>query len=84
MKRSISELKELLVNIPSITPWDCIELNKVYHIPPVGLLEKRDVIFLEKNNEEAKYKQINSTDNNVSKMHKTSAFAKFLIEEKKF
>ena len=84
MGRSVQELKEQLQKIKSITPWEDVEVNKIYHIAPIISLERRDVIILEKNENEAKYKRVDTNDDAGGKMHRTSVFARFLIPRKKF
>jgi hypothetical protein len=83
-KRSVQELKEELQKIKSITPWEEIEENRIYHISPIISLERRDIIILEKNENEAIYKRVDGSDEKEGKMHKTSVFARFLIKRKKF
>lgn len=84
MKRSISEIAESLRKVYSITPWEKIEVGKTYHIPPIGLLERRDVVIISKDDTGGKYKRVDISDDKIGDMHKTSAFAKFLIEKKSF
>lgn len=84
MKRSVQELKEQLQKIKCITPWEEIEVNKIYHISPIISLERRDIIILDKDDNEAKYKRVDGGDDTEGKMHRTSVFARFLIRRKKF
>ena len=84
MKRSVQELKEELQKIKNITPWENVEVNKIYHISPIISLERRDVMILSKTPDEAVYKRVDGNGNAEGKMHRTSVFARFLIERKKF
>ena len=83
-KRSIQELKEELQKIKSITPWEDIEVNHIYHIAPIITLERRDVLILSKTADEATYKRVDSNDDKEGKMHRTSVFARFMIKRKSF
>lgn len=84
MKRSVQELKEELQKIKSITPWEEVEVNRIYHIPPIISLERREVMILTKTDTEATYKRVDKEEEKEGKMHKTSVFARFLIRRKKF
>ena len=83
-KRSIQELKEELQKIKSITPWEEVEVNRIYHISPIISLERRDVMILSKTGDEATYKRVDCNDEKEGKMHRTSVFARFLIKRKGF
>ena len=84
MKRSVQELKEELQKVQSITPWENVEVAKIYHIPPIISLERRDVLILTKTADEATYKRVDNGDEKEGKMHRTSVFARFLIKKKEF
>jgi hypothetical protein len=84
MKRSVQEVKEQLQKIKAITPWEEIEVNKIYHIPPIISLERREIMFLSKGENEGVYKRVDGGDDTKGKMHRTSVFARFLIRRKKF
>lgn len=83
-KRSVQELKEELQKIKSITPWEQIEENHIYHISPIISLERRDIIILKKGDDEATYKRVDGDDDKEGKLHRTSVFARFLVMRKKF
>ena len=84
MKRSISEIAQELKGVNSIIPWENVQVGKIYHIPPIGLLERRDVVLLSKDDVSGEYKRVDVPETTIGYMHKTSAFAKFLIEKKEF
>jgi hypothetical protein len=84
MKRSVQELKTELQKIKSITPWEEIEVNRIYHIAPIISLERRDVLITSKGTDEATYKRVDTDDEKEGKMHRTSVFARFLVKRKKF
>jgi hypothetical protein len=84
-KRAIQELKEELQKIKEITPWSEIEVNHIYHIPPIISLDRREVMIVDKTDSEAKYIRVDSGENSKEgKMHRTSVFARFLIKKKSF
>ena len=83
-KRSVQELKEELQKIKSITPWEKIEENRIYHISPIISLERRDVLIVKKGENEAVYKRVDGDDDKEGKLHRTSVFARFLVMRKKF
>ena len=84
MKRSVQELKEELQKIKSITPWEDIQVNRIYHISPIISLERRDIIITGKTADEATYRRVDNNDDKEGKMHRTSVFARVLIMRKKF
>ena len=84
MKRSVQELKEELQKIKSITPWENIQVNRIYHIAPIISLERRDIIITSKTDDEATYRRVDNGDDKEGKLHRTSVFARFLIMRKKF
>ena len=83
-KRSVQELKEELQKIKSITPWEKVEVNRIYHVSPIISLERRDLLITSKNENEATYKRVDDNENKEGKLHKTSVFARFLIKKKSF
>jgi len=83
-KRSVQELKEELQKITSITPWSDIKENKVYHIAPIISLSRRDIRIIKKDENEATYQRVDNDDTKEGKLHRTSVFARFMIEKKNF
>lgn len=83
-KKTVQDLKDKLATFKSVTPWDMIEPNKVYHIPPIITLHRREILVLSKDDEKATYCKVDGTDENKRTMYKTSVFAKFIVKRKKF
>jgi hypothetical protein len=84
-KDEFEELKAKWKVVEAITPWEKIRLNAKYHIPPVLGLKRRDIIVTSLSGEELSFKRADGeTENEVGKFHKTSVFAKCMIEEKVF
>ena len=79
---TIKSKQSELVKLRYATPWEEIKEDNVYHIPPILTLNRRDVIIISKNDDEAIYRKIGDKENH--KMHKMSVFARFLIKRKKF
>lgn len=83
-KRSIKDLKDDILKLKCITPWENIEVNKVYHIPPIGTLTRRELMILNKNDDTATYRRIGDAEKKERTMHKSSVFAKFIVKRRKF
>lgn len=83
-KRSIQELKSELQKLPSVTPWDEIKANEVYHVPPLISLERRDLLILTKDGKKVTYKRIGDTEQKERTMYDSSVFARFLVKRKKY
>ena len=83
-KRSIQDFKEEIINLRNVTHWDDIEINKVYHIPPIISLERRDILIMSKKGDSCTYRKIGDKEQKERTMFKTSVFAKFLVRRKRF
>jgi hypothetical protein len=83
-KRSIQELKTELQKLPSVTPWDEIQANEVYHVPPLISLERRDLLILNKDGKKVTYKRIGDTEQKERTMYDSSVFARFLVKRRKY
>ena len=81
---TVSELKNQIGNIRSMTPWEKVEVNAVYHIPPLVTLERREIFILTKEGDSATYRRIGDKEQKERTMMKTSVFAKFLVKRKKY
>ena len=81
---TVSELKEIIDKLRSITPWESIEVNKVYHVPPLVTLERREILILTKDGDSATYRRIGDKEQKERTMMKSSVFAKFLVKRKKY
>ena len=81
---TVSELKEKIDNLKSITPWESIEVNTIYHIPPLVTLERREIFILTKKGDSATYRRIGDKEQKEPTMMKTRVFAKFLVKRKKY
>ena len=81
---TVSELKEKIDKLKSATPWESIEINTVYHVPPLVTLERREIFILTKGGDSATYRRIGDKEQKVRTMMKTSVFAKFLVKRKKY
>lgn len=81
---TVSELKEKIDKLRSITPWESIEVNNIYHVPPLVTLERREIFILTKDGESATYRRIGDKEQKERTMMKSSVFAKFLVKRKKY
>jgi len=82
MAKSIQDFKEELSKIKPITPWEEILEDEIYHIPPIISLTRRDIYVVRKNEDTLDY--ISSTNKKMTErtLHRTSAFAKFMVQKK--
>lgn len=66
--------------------WDDLELNKVYHLPPVFYEKRKDIIITSKTETFMRYKVINKDSKKVMNteytVYKTNVWWKFLTEHK--
>lgn len=83
-QRTVQDLKAQIATLRSVTPWDEVEANKTYHIPPIITLDRREILVLSKQDNTATYRRIGDKEQTERTMHKTSVFAKFLVKRKKF
>lgn len=83
-KRSIKEMKEELQKLPSVTPWEDIKENEIYHIPPLITLERRDLHILSKNGNSAVYVRVGDKEKKERTLYDSSVFARFLVKRKKY
>lgn len=81
---TVSELKEKIDKLKSVTPWESIEVNTVYHVPPLVTLERREIFILTKEGDSVTYRRIGDKEQKERTMMKTSVFAKFLVKRKKY
>ena len=84
VKERLESFKESMRGHCSITPWENIEVNSVYHIPPILTLSRRDVLIMEKTSDSIKYKRIDDKEKKEGQMARTSVYAKVLIKRKKY
>lgn len=83
-KERLEAFKDSMRGHGAITPWENIEVNSVYHIPPILTLSRRDVLIMEKTADSIKYKRIDDNDKKEGNMARTSVYAKVLIKRKKY
>lgn len=82
--RTIQDLKDQIKHFKCVTPWDAVEPNTTYHVPPIITLERRDIMILDKDNDKATYRRIGDKTQTERTMFKTSVFAKFIVKKKRF
>lgn len=86
MKNShtMKEFKMLSHSFKHVVPWENVKMHEIYHIPPLFALERRDIIILQKDGDNATYRRVDVKDDTERIMHKTSVFAKFIVKRKKY
>lgn len=82
MGKTVQDYKVELSKIKPMTPWEEIQEDHIYHIPPIISLTRRDIYVVKKNEDTLDY--ISSTDKKMTErtLHKTSVFAKFIVPKK--
>lgn len=80
----LTALKEQMRGEAPITPWDEVEDGKVYHIPPIKSLSRRDILILSKNGDSVTYKRIDDTEKKEGNMARTSVYAKIMVKRRKY
>lgn len=83
-KKSLKDVKEELLKISRVTPWDEIKKGDLLHIPPIVSLERRDILVMEKDKDELVYRRVDKDDKESLKMHRTSIFSRFVVKRRKF
>lgn len=83
-KERLEAFKLNMKQYGAITPWESIQENAVYHIPPILTLCRRDILILEKTSDNIKYKRIDDTEKKENNMARTSVYAKVLVKRKKY
>lgn len=83
-QRTIVEFKSEIASLKSVTPWEEVKNDTIYHIPPIITLERRDIRIIKKCGDSATYCRVGDKEQTERKMFKTSVFAKFLVKKKKY
>ena len=81
---TVSELKEKIDNLKSVTPWESIEVNTVYHVPPLVTLERREIFILKKEGDSATYRRIGDKEQKERTIKKKKKKTKILVKRKKY
>jgi hypothetical protein len=86
-ERTIKDSQNELKKIKHHINWDDIEVNRIYHIPPIITIERMDILITEKDEKDGKIKfqRIDSTtDVSEKAMHSSSILARFLVKKKRY
>lgn len=83
-KKTIKELITKISISKPITPWSEVEEYDTFHIPPIGKLDRCDIIIVEKKDDVVDYVKLNTKDKNIKSFHKDSVFAKVIVRKKSF
>lgn len=83
-KKSAYEIKEALKAVKPITEWDDIEVNKIYHLPPLVEGDKRkDILITAKSQYYMSYKVLGGANSySVNSFYPSSVEVKFLVPHK--
>ena len=83
-KKTAYEIKEALKNVKSITTWDDIKVNQIYHLPPLVEGDKRkDILITAKSQYYMSYKVLGGANSySVNSFYPSSLEVKFLVPHK--
>ena len=83
-KKTAYEIKEALKNVKSITTWDDIKVNQIYHLPPLVEGDKRkDILITAKSPCYMSYKVLGGSNSySVNSFYPSSLEVKFLVPHK--
>jgi hypothetical protein len=81
IKSKQNELKKIKHHLD----WTELEINKVYHIPPIITIERMDIEITAIDGDDIKFKRVDSTTDKTEKsMKKTSILSRFLVKKLKY
>lgn len=84
-KAEFEELRAKWQVVKSITPWEEVKVDCIYHIPPVLGLSRREIKVTGKTDDEVTFTRVDGIEENATgKFNKTSVFAKCMIVVKEF
>ena len=83
-EKKLEDVKAYIILLKPITNWEKINVGETYHIPNIASLERRDIKVVTKGPDELMYKKIGSVDEELKPLHRTSIFAKFMIQKKTY
>lgn len=81
---TISEMREMIKSVKSITTWDDLKVNEIYHLPPLIDGDKRkDILITSKSQYSLSYKVLNEkTSHQINTYYPSSIEVKFLVPHK--
>jgi hypothetical protein len=78
VKDNAAELRKIKHHIA----LDKLEVNKIYHIPPILTIERMDIQILGVDGDDIKFKRVDSTTDKAEKsMKKSSILSRFLVKK---
>ena len=77
-------VKENFERIPSITPWDELEIGKMYITPKIQDIPRMSIVVISKCGDTMVCDVKSSAVTERVTIHKTSIAAKFMVEEIEF
>ncbi len=81
---SVGEMREMLKSVKSITTWEDLKVNEIYHLPPLISGDKRkDILITSKSQYSLSYKVLNEKTNyQINTYYPSSIEVKFLVPHK--
>lgn len=78
LKNNATQLRQIKHHIDI----DKLEVNKIYHIPPIITIERMDIQILAIEGDDIKFKRVdNTTDKDEKSMKKSSILSRFLVKK---
>ena len=77
VKDNAAELRKIKHHIA----LDKLEVNKIYHIPPILTIERMDIQILGVEGDDIKFKRVDDTDKTEKSMKKSSILSRFLVKK---
>lgn len=77
IKNKQNELKKIKHHLD----WTELEINKVYHIPPIITIERMDVQITAIEGDDIKFKRVDGNDKSEKSMKKSSILSRFLVKK---
>ena len=77
VKDNAAELRKIKHHIA----LDKLEVNKIYHIPPILTIERMDIQILGVEGDDIKFKRVDGTDKTEKSMKKSSILSRFLVKK---
>ena len=80
-KKTVKDNAAELRKIKHHLPLDKLEVNKIYHIPPILTIERMDIQILGVEGDDIKFKRVDGTDKTEKSMKKSSILSRFLVKK---
>lgn len=83
-KKTVKDNAAELRKIKHHLELDKLEVNKIYHIPPILTIERMDIQILGVEGDDIKFKRVDGTDKTEKSMKKSSILSRFLVKKLRY